>query len=111
MIGLIGFIRDESNRRSKEVAIRKINGATVADILRLFTWDVLRLSLAMAVLACVATFFVAHKWLEQFAERIGLSPLYFIIGAVAVLVVVTIVVVLSSNRIARMNPVKSLKNN
>ena len=111
VLGLIGFIRDESNRRSKEVAIRKINGATVADILRMFTWDVLRLSLVMAVLACVATFFVAHKWLEQFAMRIGLSPLYFIIGAVAVLLVVTIVVVLSSNRVARMNPVKSLKNN
>ena len=111
VLGLIGFVRDESNRRSKEVAIRKINGATVADILRMFTWDVLRLSLVMAALACVATFFVAHKWLEQFAERIGLSPLYFIIGAVAVLLVVTIVVVLSSNRIARMNPVKSLKNN
>ena len=111
VLGLIGFIRDESNRRSKEVAIRKINGATVADILRMFTWDVLRLSLAMAVLACVATFFVAHKWLEQFSERIGLSPLYFIIGMVVVLLIVTAVVVMSSNRVARMNPVKSLKNN
>jgi putative ABC transport system permease protein len=77
----------------------------------MFTWDVLRLSLAMAVLACVATFFVAHKWLEQFSERIGLSPLYFIIGMVVVLLIVTAVVVMSSNRVARMNPVKSLKNN
>ena len=111
VLGLIGFIRDESNRRSKEVAIRKINGATVADILRMFTWDVLRLSLVMAALACIVAYFVAHKWLEQFAERIGLSPLYFIIGAVTVLLIVTAVVVMSSNRVARMNPVKSLKNN
>ena len=111
VLGLIGFIRDESNRRSKEMAIRKINGATTRDVLRIFAWDVLKLSLVMAVLACVCAVFVAHKWLEQFAERITLSPFYFIIGAMAVLVVVTIVVVLSSNRIARMNPVKSLKNN
>ncbi len=111
ILGLVGFIRDESNRRSKEMAIRKINGATARDVLRIFAWDVLKLSLVMAVLAGIGTFFVAHKWLEQFAERVTLSPLYFIIGAVVVLIIVTIVVVLSSNRIARMNPVKSLKNN
>ena len=110
VVGLIGFVRDESNRRSKEMAIRKIHGATSADVLRLFAWDVLKLSLVMAVLACVVTYFVAHKWLEQFAMRISLSPTYFIIGAVVVLLVVTVVVVLSSNRVARMNPVKSLKN-
>ena len=111
VLGLVGFIRDESNRRSKEMAIRKINGATSADVLRIFAFDVLKLSLVMAVLAGIAAYFVAHKWLEQFAERISLSPWYFIISAIVVLLVVTVVVVLSSNRIARMNPVKSLKNN
>jgi putative ABC transport system permease protein len=93
------------------MAIRKINGATARDVLRIFAWDVLKLSLVMAVLASIGAFFVAHRWLEQFAERIGLSPLYFIIGAVTVLLIVTAVVVMSSNRVARMNPVKSLKNN
>ena len=111
VLGLVGFVRDESNRRSKEMAIRKINGATARDVLRIFAWDVLKLSLVMAVLASIGAFFVAHRWLEQFAERIGLSPLYFVAGAVAVLLIVTVVVVLCSNRIARMNPVKSLKNN
>ncbi|MBQ6729208.1 MAG: FtsX-like permease family protein [Bacteroidales bacterium] len=111
VLGLVGFVRDESNRRSKEMAIRKINGATARDVLRIFAWDVLKLSLVMAVLASIGAFFVAHRWLEQFAERIGLSPLYFIIGAVTVLLIVTAVVVVSSNRVARMNPVKSLKNN
>ena len=109
IIGLIGFVRDESNRRSKEMAVRKIHGATVSDVLRIFTWDVLRLSLVLSVVACICTYFVAHKWLEQFAERIGLSPLYFLVGALFVIIIVTIVVVLSSNRIAKMNPVESLK--
>ncbi len=109
IIGLIGFVRDESNRRSKEMAVRKIHGATVPDVLRIFTWDVLRLSLVLSVVACIFTYFVAHKWLEQFAERIALSPLYFLIGASFVIIIVTIVVVLSSNRIAKMNPVESLK--
>ncbi|MBQ7532267.1 MAG: FtsX-like permease family protein, partial [Bacteroidales bacterium] len=109
IIGLIGFVRDESNRRSKEMAIRKINGATASDVLRIFAWDVLRLSLIMSVLACIFTYFVADKWLEQFAEKVALSPHYFIIGAIVVIIIVTIVVVLSSNRIARMNPVNALK--
>lgn len=111
VLGLIGFVRDESNRRSKEMAIRKINGATEATVLRLFAWDVLKLSFAMAALAVIASYFVAHKWLEQFAERITLSPLYFLVGASVVLTIVTVVVILCSNRIARMNPVKSLRSN
>ena len=111
IIGLIGFVRDESNRRSKEMAIRKIHGATAADVIKIFAWDVLKLSLVLSVASCIFTYFVAHKWLEQFAERIGLSPLYFLIGALFVLLIVTLVVVLSSNRVAKMNPVKSLKNN
>ena len=108
---LIGFVRDESNRRSKEVAIRKVNGAVTGEIIRMFVVDVLKLALIAAFIGVAIAYFVADKWLELFAMRIGLSPFYFIAGALAVLLIVTVVVVLSSNRIARMNPIKSLKNN
>ena len=110
LLGLIGFIRDESLRRSKEMAVRKINGATTQDILGVFANDIMKLSAVMAVIACVAAFFVAHKWLEQFAEKVSLNPLYFIGGAVLVLLIVLGVVVLNCLRIARDNPVESLKN-
>ncbi len=110
LLGLIGFIRDESLRRSKEMAVRKINGATTRDILSVFAKDILKLSAVMAVIACVAAFFVAHKWLEQFAEKVSLNPLYFIGGAVLVLLIVLGVVMLNCLRIARANPVESLKN-
>ena len=111
LMGLIGFVRDESNRRSKEVAIRKVNGAVAGEIIKMFVMDVLKLALIAALLGVAIAYFLAGKWLELFAMRIGLSPLYFIIGVVVVLLIVTVVVVLSSNRVARMNPVKSLKNN
>jgi putative ABC transport system permease protein len=110
LLGLIGFIRDESLRRSKEMAVRKINGATTRDILGTFAKDIMKLSVVMAVIACVAAFFVAHKWLEQFAEKVSLNPLYFIGGSVLVLLIVLGVVVLNCLRIARANPVESLKN-
>ena len=110
LLGLIGFIRDESLRRSKEMAVRKINGATTRDILSVFASDILKLSGVMAVIACIAAFFVARKWLEQFAEKVSLSPLYFIGGALLVLFIVLGVVVLNCLKIARANPVESLKN-
>ena len=110
LLGLIGFIKDESLRRSKEMAVRKINGATTRDILSVFAKDIMKLSAVMAVIACLAAFFVAHKWLEQFAEKVSLNPLYFIDGAVLVLAIVLSVVVLNCLRIARANPVESLKN-
>ena len=110
LLGLIGFIKDESLRRSKEMAVRKINGATTRDILSVFAKDIMKLSAVMAVIACIAAFFVAHKWLEQFAEKVSLNPLYFIGGAALVLLIVLGVVVLNCLRIARANPVESLKN-
>ena len=110
LLGLIGFIRDESLRRSKEMAVRKINGATTRDILGVFATDIMKLSAVMAVIACVAAYFVAHKWLEQFAEKVSLNPLYFIGGAVLVLLIVMGVVVLNCLKIAQANPVESLKN-
>ena len=110
LLGLIGFIRDESLRRSKEMAVRKINGATTKDILSVFAKDIMKLSAVMAVIACIGAFFVARKWLEQFAEKVSLNPLYFIGGALLVLTIVLSVVVLNCLRIARANPVESLKN-
>ena len=92
------------------MAVRKINGATSRDILGVFAADILKLSAVMAVIACIAAYFVASRWLEQFAEKMSLNPLYFIGGAVLVLAIVLGVVVLNCLRIARANPVESLKN-
>ena len=110
ILGLIGFIKYESLRRSKEMAVRKINGATTRNILSIFAKDIMKLSAVMAVIACAAAFFVAHKWLEQFAEKVSLNPLYFIGGAALTLLIVLSVVVLNCLKIARANPVDSLKN-
>ena len=110
MLGLIGFIRDESLRRSKEMAVRKINGATSRDIIGIFAWDIQKLSLVMALIGMAAAYYMASKWLEQFAQKVTLNPLYFIGGALLVLLIVLAVVVVNSLRIAHANPVESLKN-
>ena len=110
LLGLIGFISDESLRRSKEMAVRKINGASAKDILGIFASDILKLSLVMAALACACSFFVARRMLELFAEKVSLNPFYFLAGTLAVLLIILIVVVLNTWRISTSNPVDSLKN-
>jgi len=92
------------------MAVRKINGATTQDILGIFALDIMKLSTGMAVIASIGAVFVARKWLEQFAEKISLHPLYFVGGALLVLTIVLGIVVLNCLRIARENPVESLKN-
>jgi putative ABC transport system permease protein len=110
LIGLIGYVSDEANRRSKEIAIRKVHGAVSGEIVRMFVGEVLKLSLVAAAIGAVGAWLVARKWIEQFAFRINLSSWYFIAAAVIVLVIVAVVIGVSSWRIARMNPVKSLKD-
>ena len=110
LMGLIGFIRDESLRRSKEMAVRKINGASSRDVLVVFAAGILKLSAIMAALSCAGAFIASGKLLEMFAEKVPLNPLYFIGGALLVLLIVLTVVVLNCLHIARANPVESLKN-
>jgi putative ABC transport system permease protein len=109
LIGLIGYVSDEANRRSKEIAVRKVHGAVSGEIVRMFVGEVLKLSLVAAVIGAVGSFFVARKWLEQFAFRISASPWYFICAALIVLLIVGIVIGISSYRIAKANPAVALK--
>ncbi|MBQ2526447.1 MAG: FtsX-like permease family protein, partial [Bacteroidales bacterium] len=110
LIGLIGYIRDESNRRSKEMAIRKINGATTNEIIGLFIKDISRIAIISAILADVLAWYASRLWLQQFSEKISLSPWVFIAGNIVVLLIITGAVVLNCLRIAKANPVESLKN-
>jgi putative ABC transport system permease protein len=109
LIGLIGYVSDEANRRSKEIAVRKVHGAVSGEIVRMFVSEVLKLSLVAAVVGAVGSFFVARKWLEQFAFRISASPWYFVGAALIILIIVGIVIGISSYRIAKANPAVALK--
>lgn len=111
LLGLVGFVRDETLRRSKEMAIRKINGASASDVLRLFMRDIMRLSAVVAAAGCVVSAFAAHRMLEMFAVRTSLSWYWFVLGAVWVLGVVASVVTLCCRRIATANPATELKSN
>lgn len=109
LIGLIGYIQDETSRRSKEIAIRKINGATASLIIRMVIRNVLWIALPAAVLGSIGTLVTGQKWLENFAEKVPLSLPTFLIGSIIVLGIISTCVILLTRRIANDNPVNSLK--
>lgn len=110
LFGLIGYVRDESQRRSKEMAVRKINGATVKEIVSIYVTEIMRLSLPAIIIGNVGAYFAATLWLKNFSERIALSPWYFIMADIVIIMLTACCVILNSLRISRSNPVESLKN-
>ena len=109
LIGLIGYLAGEIARRQKEIAIRKVNGARIADVLKLFHTDILRVALPAVVIGAIGAWYVARLWLEQFSEKTTLSPIILVGGALAVIIVILSVVCLGCYRVASSNPVNYLK--
>lgn len=110
LIGLIGYLAGEIGRRQKEIAIRKVNGAKIADVLRLFQTDTLRVALPATAIGAFASWYVARLWLEQFSEKTPLLPILFIVGALLVIAIILGVVWLGCYRVASSNPIEYLKS-
>lgn len=109
LIGLTGYLAGEIARRQKEIAIRKVNGAKITDVLKLFHTDILRVALPAVMIGAIGAWYVARLWLEQFSEKATLSPIIFVGGALAVIVVILSVVCIDCYRVASSNPVNYLK--
>lgn len=107
--GLIGYVNGETQRRSKEIAIRKVNGAESSGILKLLIYDILNISVISVLIGTAASYFTGQIWLEQFSERIDMDLLLFIGIALLVLLVIVACVVVKAWHVANENPVKSIK--
>ena len=110
LLGLVGYIQDETQRRTKEMVIRKINGATPRELLLMFIADVLRIFAVAVVVSNIAVWFIADYWLELFVWKISLAWYLFVAGDVAVFAVVVVAVVGNTLKVVRANPVDSLTN-
>lgn len=110
LLGLIGYTLDEVNRRRKEIAIRKVNGAETSDILRIFVRSIAMVALPSLTIGAVAAYMLSLTWLEQFSERIQLNPLWFVLCVVLILLLIVSVVIVNSRRVANNNPMEYLKD-
>jgi len=109
-IGLFGLATLSAERRTKEIGIRKVMGSSVTALVRLLTWDFVKLVGASFGFAFPAAWFVLHKWLESYPYRTPLSGWLFALTAALTLAVALFTVSFQSIRAALTNPARSLKS-
>ena len=109
LIGVFCLTLFETEYRRKEIAIRKIMGSTVHEVLLLFAGRYLIPLLAAFVLAAPIGYLISTKWLQNFAEHTPIYWWFFPLAFLMVSVVVLLTVVLQSGRVATENPVNSIK--
>ena len=108
-MGLFGLISITAERRTKEVGIRKVLGASIGDVMGLFSKDIALLVAIAFVLAVFPTWWFMQDWLENFAYRIDLNPGVFVLAGVIALLVAMGTIAYRTYRAASADPVKSLR--
>jgi putative ABC transport system permease protein len=108
-LGLIGLSSFMTVRRTKEIGIRKINGAKSDEIFSLLSGEYLKWVLISILIACPLAWFVMNKWLQNFAYRVGIHMWLFVLAGAAALVIALLTVSWQSFRAAGKNPVEALR--
>jgi putative ABC transport system permease protein len=108
-LGLFALAAYTTVQRAKEIGIRKVLGATLSDITLLVSADFIRLVLISIVIASPIAWYLAHRWLADFAYRITLSWWVFALAGCVSVAIAFITVGYQALRAAAANPVKSLR--
>jgi ABC-type antimicrobial peptide transport system permease subunit len=109
-LGLYGLSAFMAQQRTKEIGVRKVLGASVANILYLLSGSFTRLILIASLLALPVAWIALNKWLESFAYHITISWVIFILAPLAALLIAWITVGYESAKAALSNPVKNLRS-
>ena len=109
-LGLLGLASFAAEQRRKEVSIRKVMGATVANIVLLLSKDFARLVVIAFVLAAPLAYFLMDRWLQAFAYRIEISWGIFLTAGLTALLIALLTVSYQSIKAALTNPVHALRH-
>ncbi|HKZ67366.1 MAG TPA: FtsX-like permease family protein, partial [Chitinophagaceae bacterium] len=108
-LGLFGLAAFSAEQRTKEIGIRKVLGASVANVTALLSKDFVRLVLVAIVIASPVAWYGMNKWLQGFAYRIEISWWMFAVAGLLAVMVALITVSFQAIKAAIANPVKSLR--
>jgi putative ABC transport system permease protein len=109
-LGLFGLASFAAERRTKEIGIRKVLGASEASIVRLLSKDFLKLVIIGFVIAVPIGWYAMHRWLQNFAYKITMSWWIFLLAGGITLIIALATVSWQSIRAALANPVDSLRS-
>lgn len=110
LIGLLGYTSDETNRRGREIAIRKVNGATAWSILKMISKDISYIAIPAIVIGMTVAYYSGTGWLEKFTEKAPIGFFIFLAGAMMVYVLIIACVLYRAWAVSNSNPVDSLKS-
>ena len=108
-IGLFGLSVLSAEKRTKEIGIRKVLGASVNRVVTILSKDFLKLVSISLIIAIPAAWLVAHKWLDNYPYRISLTWKLFAAGGILVVLIALVTVSFQAIKAAIANPVKSLR--
>jgi putative ABC transport system permease protein len=108
-MGLFGLVAFTTQRRTKEIGIRKVLGASVTQIVNLLSKDFLKLVILGIIIASPIAYWAMNKWLQDFAYRVDISWWIFALAGIVAIVIALLTVSYQSIKAALANPVKSLR--
>jgi putative ABC transport system permease protein len=108
-MGLFGLAAFTAGRRTKEIGIRKVFGARIRDVVWLLVWQFSIPVLIANLIAWPIAWYYLHGWLQGFAYRIPLSPLYFLGAGLIALLIAWATVFSHARRVAGANPIHALR--
>ncbi|SKC87444.1 ABC transporter permease [Ohtaekwangia koreensis] len=109
-LGVFGLASYTAEQKTKEVGIRKVLGAAVRQVVTMFVWVFVKIFLVAAIIAIPIAYFLADRWLNDFAYRSMISPFIFLISLLGLLAVTLVTVSYETWKAARANPVNSLRS-
>jgi putative ABC transport system permease protein len=109
LMGVLGLVIFETQYRRKEIGIRRVNGATVREILLMFNRKFVIIVAICFIVAAPISYFITDYYYSTFAYRAPIHWWVFVVALLAVLFVTTLVVTLATFRTASANPVESLR--
>jgi putative ABC transport system permease protein len=108
-LGIFGLASFTAEKRTKEIGIRKVLGASVSSIVLLLSKEFSRWILLANIIAWPIGWYVMHKWLENFAYRTNLSPLQFALAGALSFIIAALPISYQSIKAAIADPVDSLR--
>jgi putative ABC transport system permease protein len=108
-LGLLGLITYITNKRTREIGIRKTYGASIGVVLSILSKEVVYLILISSVIAYPVAYYGSKYWLEGFADKVNVSPLIFFIATFVALIIGWLSISYQTIKAANYNPAKALR--
>ncbi|MBL7698101.1 MAG: ABC transporter permease [Chitinophagaceae bacterium] len=108
-LGLFGLVNFNTQRRMKEIGIRKVLGASVHQIVALLSKDLLRLVVIAIIISSPVAWWVMNEWLDNFAYRVAIGVWIFLLAGAGVILLAFLSTGIHAIKTATSNPVKSLR--